>query len=66
LCYVAGDIKSPVERSLRLKRYQAVSVAEEVKILGERVPELRSAAFSVTHVRGATNLQQFQEAAMTD
>jgi len=33
---VAGDIKSPQNRSLRVKGYQAVGLAEEVKTLRER------------------------------
>jgi len=33
---VAGDIKSPQNRSLRVKEYQAVRMTEEVKTLRER------------------------------
>lgn len=44
----AGDIKSPLEGSPRLKRYQAVRVAEEVKIIGERVTELGSTTLPIS------------------
>ena len=39
--------KSPLEPCLRLKRYQTVWVAEEVKILGELVTKLRSTTLSI-------------------
>jgi hypothetical protein len=37
-----------LKRSLRLKRYQALRVAEEVKTLSERVTELRSTTLPIS------------------